>query len=91
MHIIELSGPSTASTTYDGQVITETRQKKSSIPVICRKLIAMGADPDAPLVIRRDGKQVFKPSKLSKWAEIDIVESDKRGLMTVKYRPFYQD
>ncbi|WP_273794515.1 hypothetical protein [Brucella intermedia] len=91
MHIIELSGTGTASVTYNGQVITETRQKKSSTPTICRKLISMGADPDAPLVIRRDGKQVFNQSKLSKWAEIDIVESDKRGLMTVKYRPFCRD
>lgn len=68
---------------------------KSPIPVICRKLIKQGHDPQTRVHVIRKAldREGFIPCfrrdrTLAAWAGTDMVESETRSLHPVRYKPF---
>ncbi|TIN05774.1 hypothetical protein [Mesorhizobium sp.] len=89
MHHIELFGSYTAAATLSGEEITITTTRKDPVPVLCRELINRGIDPNQLVNVSRAGQSVWKADLTAGyWAGIDIIEGDRDGLRTVKYRPF---
>jgi hypothetical protein len=88
MHVIQLSAESRKSGAIlayiaesDDFIVSLT--SGSPIPELCR-LIAGKYSPKDMVVIKRGDKTIFEPSKLSKWARVDITENDE-GIRTFKH------
>ncbi|RUU28788.1 hypothetical protein EOD08_21190 [Mesorhizobium sp. M6A.T.Ca.TU.002.02.2.1] len=89
MHHIELIGSYTAAATFSGEEIKTTTTRKDPVPVLCRELIKRGIDPQERIKVTRAGQLVWKADLTAGyWAGIDIIEGDRDGLRTVKYRAF---
>jgi hypothetical protein len=89
MHQIELIGSYTTATTLSGEEIRITTQRKDPVPVLCRKLISLGADPQATAHVTRGGMKVWKQDRtLAHWAGIDVTEEDRDGLRVRPYKAF---
>lgn len=100
IHTIELIGSHIARHLETGTTEDRTSQRnrsttKSAIPVLCRKLLALGADPTDRVhivtkALDRDRTiAVFKRDRTVKcWADIDVVERDTGGIAEVKYKPY---
>lgn len=91
MHQIELIGSYTAVFTPEGEEIRVTTQRKDPVPILCRKLISLGADPKATARITRGGMPVWRKDRtLADWARIDITQEDRDGIRTRPYREWSQ-
>jgi len=56
------------------------KMKKSPICPLVRDLIADGTiKPEDPILVTRDGKEVFNILPASYWAEYDYIEDDRYG------------
>lgn len=59
------------------------------LPQAARDLIKQGANPDALVIVSRDGAKVFADATLRSWAAITIEESSgDRPMRTRPFRPF---
>jgi hypothetical protein len=89
MYQIELIGSYTTATTLSGEEIRITTQRKDPVPVLCRKLISLGADPQATAHVSRGEMKVWKKDRtLASWAGIDVVDEDRDGLRVRPYKAF---
>lgn len=100
---IELIGSYTARHVESGTTVDLTSRRnrsttRSPLPVLCRKLIANGFDPETRAhVIRKalDGQgfiPVFKRDRrIGVWAELDAVENERTPPRFTKYKPFPSD
>ncbi|WP_194842765.1 hypothetical protein [Agrobacterium sp. MA01] len=68
---------------------------RSPIPVLCRKLIAQGIDPETRAhvvrkALERDGfTPIFNRDRpLAVWAGLDAIETETESVRIVKHRPF---
>jgi hypothetical protein len=100
LHTIELIGSYVARHVESGLTVDLTSRRnrsttKGPISPLCRKLVALGHDPNGKVhVIRkaldRDGHiPVFQHDRtLETWAGRDCVESEARSARVQKYRPY---
>lgn len=56
--------------------------------VICRRLVADGADHDTLVEFVRAGRPVFRPTRVGWWADRTVEESTYRSIGLVRYHPF---
>lgn len=77
------------------QRVPKRTTTRSPIPVLCRKLIAQGINPETRAHILRPSMNhggmipVFQRDRtLAVWAGLDAVESDAESVRIVKHRPF---
>ncbi len=88
MHLIELIGPNSATSTFRGEEIKVTKKTKDPIPPICRVLIEMGLEAQAVVNITRNGRPVWNSNRTAgDWAAIDIHENDA-GIRWRKHEPY---
>lgn len=97
---VELVDSYTARHVESGTTVDLTARRnrsttKSPLPVLCRKLLAHGLDPEtrAHVITKsldRDGFiPVFKRDRtLAVWAGLDAVESEPRSVHVEKHRPY---
>lgn len=84
---IELRGSLTAAATYQNSPYEITTTGKDPVPVLARRLIAAGADPDTIATVTRDGTPVWaKDRTLEDWGGLAINEND-RGIRWSVYQP----
>ena len=100
VHTIELIGSYAARHVESGTTEDRTSQRnrsttKSAIPGLCRKLLALGADPAGRVHVVRKALDhegtiaVFNRDRTLKcWADIDVIERTFGGIRKQKHRPY---
>ena len=94
---IRLVSNNTAIAIYQGREVlmdqelktnSKKRNQKDAVPVLCRALIAGGADSKKLTHITRDGTSVWQKDKtLGEWAALDIVDREIGGLVIITFVP----
>lgn len=81
---IHLATTSVNGTTYEAQ-----HKTKSPIPMLARKLADAGIEPSTLMQVYRGSTPILRqPLALSYWAEIDVIDDDRRPAHVTKFKPF---
>lgn len=88
MITINLTKPNTAESCG---LIATSRKTGSPIHKLCRDLIEAGYAAHDLAIIQRNGNTLFKPARLSFWAERDTSEGDASSSKMIKHTPFAAD
>lgn len=67
---------------YDAEV---EKKRGSVLCALARRLIALGADPDAPALVTRGETLCFVPMPLKAWAKLTVEEGENH---TARFRAF---